>query len=133
MIHIQISSILGQAVSVSLPIRIGLSIQNLTEQFRSANEIETIVMQFEKNNEKFLIAENKRFVGIYLHSDARPLDVLKAYFYAVSFLQDRSQLQDRNWEVQTKWNDFVALAQREGWQTASHLIFVDEYRLEWRI
>lgn len=124
---------LGRAVSVSLKIRIGLSIQNLTEQFRSTNEIENIIMQFEKTNEKFLIAENKRFLGIYLHIDARPSDVLKAYFYAVSYLQDRNQLKDRCWEVQNKWNDFLALAQREGWYTASHLIFVDEFRLEWRI
>lgn len=124
---------IGRAVSVSLKIRIGLSIQNLTEQYRSTNEIENLIMQFDKTNEKFLIAENNKFLGIYLHIDARPQDVLKAYFYAVSYLQDRNQLKDRCWEVQSKWNDFFSLAQREGWTTVSHLIFVDEYRMEWKI
>lgn len=123
----------GRTVSVSLNIRIGLSIQHLIEQYRSIPELETLTMQFDKTNEKFIIAENSRFLGIYLHSDARPLDVLKAYFYAVSYLQDRTQLRDRGWEVQSKWNDFLTMAQRENWSFDTHLIFVDEYRIEWRM
>lgn len=124
---------IGRAVSVSMRIQIGQSIQSLTEQFRSANEIEHLVTQFEKMNEKFLIVESSRFLGIYLHIDARPPDVLKAYFYAVSYLQDRNQIRDRGWEVQTKWTDFIALAQREGWCLTTHLLSVEEYRIEWRI
>lgn len=124
---------IGQAVSVSLKIRVGLSIQHLIEQVRSTPEIEKIIMQFEKTNEKFLIAESKKFLGIYLHVDARPQDVLKAYFYAVSYLQDRTQLRDRSWEVQSKWNEFITLAQRENWATLNHLIYVDEYRIEWKM
>lgn len=124
---------IGRTVSVSLNIRVGLSIQHLIEQVRSAPEIENIIMQFDKTNEKFLIVESKKFLGIYLHVDARPQDVLKAYFYAVSYLQDRTQLRDRHWEVQSKWNEFIALAQRENWATLTHLIYVDEYRIEWKI
>lgn len=124
---------IGRAVSVSLNIRVGLSIQHLIEQVHSTPEIENIIMQFEKTNEKFLIAESKKFLGIYLHVDARPQDVLKAYFYAVSYLQDRSQLRERGWEVQSKWNEFITLAQRENWSILSHLIYVDEYRIEWKI
>lgn len=124
---------IGRMVSVSLPIRVGLSIQHLIEQIRSTPEIENIIMQFDKTNEKFLICEGKKFIGIYLHVDARPQDVLKAYFYAVSYLQDRTQLRERSWEVQSKWNEFITMAQRENWLTLSHLIFVDEYRIEWKI
>lgn len=118
---------------MSLPIRVGLSIQHLIEQIRSTPEIENIIMQFDKTNEKFLIAESKKFLGIYLHVDARPQDILKAYFYAVSYLQDRTQLRERGWEVQSKWNEYITLAQRENWATQSHLIYVDEYRIEWKI
>lgn len=124
---------IGRAVSVSLNIRVGLSIQHLIEQIHSTPEIENIIMQFDKTNEKFLIAESKRFLGIYLHVDARPQDVLKAYFYSVSYLQDRTQLRDRNWEVTSKWNEFITLAQRENWATMNHLIYVDEYRIEWKM
>lgn len=124
---------IGQMVSVSLKIRVGLSIQHLIEQIRSTPEIENIVMHFDKTNEKFLIAEGKKFLGIYLHSDARPQDVLKAYFYAVSYLQDRNQLRERIWEVQSKWNEFITQAQRENWNTITHLIYVDEYRIEWKM
>lgn len=124
---------IGRMVSVSLPIRVGLSIQHLIEQIRSTPEIENIIMQFDKTNEKFLITESKKFLGVYLHNDARPQDVLKAYFYAVSYLQDRTQLRDRGWEVQSKWNEFMTLAQRDNWSILTHLIYVDEYRIEWKI
>ncbi|XP_055304547.1 RUS family member 1 isoform X2 [Sitodiplosis mosellana] len=124
---------IGRMVSVSLPIRVGLSIQHLIEQIRSTPEIENIIMQFDKTNEKFLIAEGKKFIGIYLHVDARPQDVLKAYFYAMSHLQDRTTLRERGWEVQSKWNEFITMAQRENWATLVHLICVDEYRIEWKM
>lgn len=105
---------IGKAVSVSLNIRIGLSIQSLTDNYQAMSDIERIIMSFDKTNEKFLLTEEKKWLGIYLHVDARPLDVLKAYFYAVSYLQDRIQLRERCWEVQNKWNEFLTLAQREG-------------------
>lgn len=124
---------IGRMVSVSLPIGVGLSIQHFIEQIRITPEIENIIAQFDKTNEKFLIAEGKKFIGIYLHVDARPQDVLKAYFYAVSYLQDRTQLKERGWEVQSKWNEFITMAQREGWGIQTHLIYVDEYRIEWKI
>lgn len=124
---------IGRTVSVSMNIYVGLSIQYLVEQYRSTHEIDALTKQFEKHNEKFLIAENSKFIGIYLHFDAQPIDILKAYFYAVSYLQDRSQLRDRFWEVQSKWNAFLGMAQRENWTFNSHLICVDEYRIEWKI
>lgn len=124
---------IGRAVSVSLNIRVGLSIQHLIEQYRVTPEIDALIVQFDKTNEKFVIAESNKFVGIYLHADARPQDVLKAYFYAVSYLQDRTQLRDRGWEVQSKWTEFSAGAQQENWALDAHLIFVDEYRIEWRM
>lgn len=124
---------IGRAVSVSLNIRVGLSIQQLIEQYRVTPEIDALIVQFDKTNEKFVIAESNKFVGIYLHADARPQDVLKAYFYAVSYLQDRTQLRDRGWEVQSKWTEFSAGAQQENWAFDAHLIFVDEYRIEWRM
>lgn len=124
---------IGRAVSVSLNIRVGLSIQHLIEQYRITPEIEVLVGQFDKTNEKFIIAESTKFLGIYLHTDAQPIDVLKAYFYAVSYLQDRTQLRERFWEVQSKWNEFLAAAQHERWAFDSHLIHVDEYRIEWRM
>lgn len=124
---------IGRAVSVSLNIRVGLSIQHLIEQYRLTPEIDTIITQFDKTNEKFIIAESKKFLGIYLHTDAQPLDVLKAYFYAVSYLQDRTQLRDRCWEAQSKWTEYSAAAQHERWALDAHLIHVDEYRIEWRM
>lgn len=105
---------IGQAVSVSLKIRIGLSIQALTDNYQAMSDIEKIIMPFDKTNEKFFLTEEKKYMGIYLHVDARPMDVLKAYFFAVCHLQDRVQLRDRSWEVQNKWSDFLTLAQREG-------------------
>lgn len=104
----------GRAVSVSMKIYIGLSVHHLTDQYRSTSDIESIIGTYETTHEKFLIAEHDRFIGIYLHLDARPQDILKAYFYAVSYLQDRNQLKDRYWEVNNKWNEFLALAQKEG-------------------
>lgn len=104
----------GRTVSVSMQIYIGLSVHHLTDQYRSANDIQSIIDTYESTHEKFLIAEHDRFIGIYLHLDARPQDILKAYFYAVSYLQDRNQLKDRYWEVTNKWNDFLAAAHKEG-------------------
>lgn len=124
---------IGRAVSVSLNIRVGLSIQHLIEQYRETPEIDAVLVQFDKTNEKFIIAESNKFLGIYLHADARPQDILKAYFYAVSYLQDRTQLRDRCWEVQNKWNEFSTAAVNGNWTFDAHLIYVDEYRIEWRI
>lgn len=124
---------IGRAVSVSLPIRVGLSVQHLIEHLRSTPDIESIILQFDRNNDKFLIVESRKFLGIYLHMEAQPQDVLKAYFYAVSYLQDRNQLRDRSKDVQAKWHDFITGAQREYWLTLCHLIYVDEYRIQWKM
>lgn len=148
---------IGQTVSLSLQVKIGLSARNLTNLFKTSQDIENILSSFDPN-ENFIFAECRRYLGIYLHFDARPQEVLKAYFYAVSYLQDRNQFRDKYWEVHSKWNDFLTLAQKEGkflfsvififkivkiylcfffistgWNTLSHLLFVDEYRMDWKI
>lgn len=123
---------IGQTVSLSLKVKIGLSAKNLTDHFRTSQDIENVLTSFDPH-EKFIFAESRRYLGIYLHFEARPADVLKAYFYAVSYLQDRNQFRDRYWEVHNKWNDFLGMAQKEGWLMASHLMNVDEYRLDWKI
>lgn len=104
---------IGQTVSLSLRVKIGLCAKNLTDHFRTSQDIDNVLQSFD-SHEKFIFAESRRYLGIYLHFDARPQDVLKAYFYAVSYLQDRNQFRDRYWEVQNKWNDFLNMAQNEG-------------------
>ncbi|XP_037961215.1 RUS family member 1 [Teleopsis dalmanni] len=123
---------IGQTVSVSLNLNLGLSIKNLIDEYQSSHVIENIVSSFDPR-EHFIIAENKKFLGVYLHFDARPQDVLKAYFFAVSYLQDRNQIKEKYWEVQAKWQEFQNLAQQEGWLVNHHLLMVDEYRLDWKI
>lgn len=151
---------LGQTVSLSMAIRIGTSAKNLTDHFRTALDIEHVMQSFDPHD-RFVFAESRRFLGIYLHREANATDVLKSYFFAVSYLQDRGQFRERYWEVQNKWNDFLGAAQKEGesragfggsmlvqsymvmyvlppsactgWLTGTHLLFVDEYRLEWKI
>ncbi|XP_054745217.1 RUS family member 1 [Anastrepha obliqua] len=122
---------IGQTVSVSLKILIGLSIRTLIDEYRTTHAIENIISSFDPH-ERFIIAENNKNIGVYLHFDTRPQDVLKAYFFAVSFLQDRNQIKDKYWEIQSKWQEFVSLAQKEGWLTTQHLLMVDEYRLDWK-
>ncbi|XP_017473603.1 PREDICTED: RUS1 family protein C16orf58 homolog [Rhagoletis zephyria] len=122
---------IGQTVSVSLNILIGLSIKTLIDEYRKTHAIENIISSFDPH-ERFIIAENNKNIGVYLHFDTRSQDVLKAYFFAVSYLQDRNQIKDKYWEIQTKWQEFVALAQKEGWLTTQHLLMVDEYRLDWK-
>ncbi|GAB0095989.1 RUS family member 1 [Sergentomyia squamirostris] len=127
---------IGQTVSLSHKVMIGLSAKTLVDHCKTTHEVENILSGFD-HGDRFIIAEMNRTIGIYLHFDARPQDVLKSYFFAVSYLQEEDRThqlrQQKYLEVQTKWNDFYSLAQTEGWQTASHLIFVDEYRLDWRI
>lgn len=104
---------IGQTVSVSLNIKLGLSVKNLIDEYKSSSVIDNIVSSFDPH-EHFIIAEGKKCLGVYLHFDTRPLDVLKAYFFAVSYLQDRSQIKDNYWDIQSKWQEFMALAQKEG-------------------
>lgn len=103
----------GQAVSLSLRVRIGLSAKNLTDHFRTSQDIDNVLQTFDPH-ELFIFSETRRLLGIYLHFEARPQDVLKAYFFAVSYLQDRGLFRERYYEVQSKWNDFLNLAQKEG-------------------
>ncbi|XP_011178425.1 RUS family member 1 [Zeugodacus cucurbitae] len=122
---------IGQTVSVSLNICIGLSIRALIDEHKTTHAIENIISSFDPH-ERFIIAESHKNIGVYLHFDARPQDVLKAYFFAVSYLQDRNQIKDKYWEIQSKWQEFVTLAQKEGWITTQYLLMVDEYRLDWK-
>ncbi|XP_067625064.1 RUS family member 1 [Eurosta solidaginis] len=122
---------IGQTVSVSLNIVIGLSIRTLIDEYRTIHAIENIISSFDPH-ERFIIAENKKSIGVYLHFDTRAQDILKAYFFAVSYLQDRNQIKEKYWEIQSKWQEFVGLAQKGGWHTTQHLLMVDEYRLDWK-
>ncbi|XP_030384135.1 RUS1 family protein C16orf58 homolog [Scaptodrosophila lebanonensis] len=122
---------IGQTVSVSLNIRLGLSVKTLIDEYKSSSVIDEIVSSFDPH-ERFMIAESKKCLGVYLHFDTRPEDVLKAYFFAVSYLQDRNQIKEKYWDIQTKWQEFLNLAQKEGWLINQHLLLVDEYRLDWK-
>ncbi|KAI9586133.1 RUS family member 1 [Glossina fuscipes] len=122
---------LGQTVSVSVNIRLGLSIKHLVDEYQNSLVIENIISSFDPH-ERFIIAESKKFLGVYLHFDTQPQDVLKAYFFAVSYLQDRNQIKEKYWEVHNKWQEFYNMALQEGWLTSQHLLMVDEYRLNWK-
>lgn len=122
---------IGQTVSVSLNIHLGLSAKHLIDEFKTSHVLENVVSSFDPH-ERFIIAESKRFLGVYLHFDTRQQDVLKAYFFAVSYLQDRNQIKEKYWEVQGKWQEFVSMAQQEGWFVNKHLLMVDEFRLDWK-
>lgn len=104
---------IGQTVSLSLNIRIGLSARNLTNSFKTSQDIENVLASFDPH-ENFIFAECRNYLGIYLHYEARSQEVLKAYFFAVSYLQDRAQFRDKYWEVHSKWTEFVSLASKEG-------------------
>lgn len=104
---------IGQTVSVSLNVKLGLSVKNLIDEYKSSSVIENIVSSFDPH-EHFIIAETKKCLGVYLHFETRAQDVLKAYFFAVSYLQDRNQIKEKYWDIQTKWQEFLALAQQEG-------------------
>lgn len=104
---------IGKTVSVSLNIHLGLSVKNLVDEFHSIHVIEDIVSSFDPH-ELFIIAESKKYLGVYLHFETRQQDVMKAYFFAVSYLQDRNQIKEKYWEVQSKWLEFLTLAQQEG-------------------
>lgn len=111
----------GQTVSLSIKIRMGISAANLISEGRASQDIEKVVQAFE-THERFIIAESKNYIGIYLHFDANALDILKSYFYAASYLQDRTQLKERYWEIENKWNEFLSLAQHEGtWKIYFHI------------
>lgn len=103
----------GQTVSVSLRIRLGVSIKNLVDECQSSTKIENNLISFDPH-ERFLIAESNRYLGVYLEMDIQPRDVLKAYFFAVFYLQERDQIKEKYWELQNKWQDFFTLAQKEG-------------------
>jgi hypothetical protein len=122
---------LGQTVSLTAKVKLGCSVKDLTEQIRNRYEIEDLIACFE-TRDKFLIAETRNYVGVYLHYDIKPHEILRAYFFVASYLQDRTQIRDNYWEVQAKWGEFLNLAQLAGYNVHSHLLNVDEYRCDWR-
>lgn len=122
---------LGQTVSITAKIKIGVSVKDLCDQMKNRMEIEDLIACFE-TRDKFLIAETKNYIGIYLHYDIKPHEILRAYFFVASYLQDRNQIKDNYWEVQAKWSEFLNLAQIAGYNVNSHLLAVDEFRCDWR-
>lgn len=104
----------GKTVSVSLNIHIGISIKYFVDELKTTSAVENYISTHDPH-EKFIICEcSKKFIGVFLHFEARQQDVLKAFFFAVSYLQDRSQGTESSNEVQMKWHEFVNLAQHEG-------------------
>lgn len=91
----------------------GISIKNLVDECQSSTKIENTLISFDPH-ERFLIAESKRHLGIYLEMNIQPRDVLKAYFFGVFYLQERAQIKEKYWELQNKWQEFSSLAQKEG-------------------
>lgn len=118
-------------MSLTAKIRIGCSVKDLCDQMKNRMEIEDLIACFE-TRDKFLIAETKNYVGIFLHFDVKPHEILRAYFFVASYLQDRSQIKENYWEVQAKWSEFLNLAQIAGYSVNSHLLDVDEFRCDWR-
>lgn len=105
---------IGKTVSVSLNIQLGISIKYFVDELKTTSAVENYIATHDPH-EKFIICEcNKKFIGVFLHFEARQQDVLKAFFFAVSYLQDRSQGTDSSNDVQLKWLEFVNLAQQEG-------------------
>ncbi|KXJ83108.1 hypothetical protein RP20_CCG008717 [Aedes albopictus] len=123
---------IGQTVTLTARVKIGCSARELAQYYRVCYDLENLMACFD-SRDKFIIAETRNYVGVYLHFTAKPLDIIKAYFYVASYLQDKNQLRDRYWEIQNKWNEFLNLAQCEGWNVQAHLLKTDEYRLDWRI
>uniref|UniRef100_U5ES86 Uncharacterized protein n=1 Tax=Corethrella appendiculata TaxID=1370023 RepID=U5ES86_9DIPT len=123
---------IGQTVSLTAKVKLGCSAKDITDYYKSAYDLEGLLTCFDARD-KFIIAETRNYIAVYLHVDAKPLDVLKAYFYAASYLQDKHQVRDRYWEIQNKWNEFLNLAECLGWNIHAHLLPIDEYRLDWRI
>jgi Vitamin B6 photo-protection and homoeostasis len=122
----------GQTVYLTAKVKMGVTANTLLEKYQNSYDLESIIALFD-TRDKFLVAETRKYLGVYLYCDARPNDILKAYFFAASYLQDKSQLIDRYWEIHNRWNEFANLARNRGWSTLSHLLPVDEYRLDWRI
>lgn len=122
----------GQTVSLTAKVKIGLSAKNFVDQYKNSYDIDAIMSYFD-SRDKFFLVEIKSYVGVFLHYDIKTLDILKAYFYAASFLQDKNQIRDRYWDIQNKWNEFLNLCAAAGWSTQTHLLPVEEYRLEWRM
>lgn len=122
---------LGQSISLTAQVKLGCSVKDLTEQIRNKYEIEDLIACFEPR-EKFLIAETKNYVGVYLHFDIKPHEILRSYFFLASYLQNRIQIRENYYDVQAKWSEFLNLAQIEGYNVHSHLLNVDEYRIDWR-
>uniref|UniRef100_A0A182SL21 Uncharacterized protein n=1 Tax=Anopheles maculatus TaxID=74869 RepID=A0A182SL21_9DIPT len=89
----------GQTVSLTARVKIGCSVRELTEFYRNCYDLENLIACFD-SRDKFLLAETRHYVGVYLHFTVKPLDIIKSYFYVASYLQDKSQLRDRYWEIQ---------------------------------
>lgn len=126
----------GQTVSLTAKVKIGCSVKDLCDQMKNRMEIEDLIACFE-TRDRFLIAEtrnsmNAPYVGIFLHFDVKPHEILRAYFFVASYLQDRCQIKENYFEVQAKWSEFLNLAQIAGYNVNSHLLDVDEFRCDWR-
>lgn len=107
----------GQTVTLDTTVKMGVCAQSLVEAYPNTYDLESVTSLFD-TSELFLIAEVKFGVGIYLHNDVTSVDILKSYFFAVSYIQDKSKLRDRFYEVQKSWDDFLSKAKKQGMQSS---------------
>lgn len=103
----------GQTVSLTQRLFMGGTAKALIETYPNTYDLESIVSLYDPRD-LFIVAEVKNYLAVYFHIDIRPTDVLKAYFFAASYLQDKTKIRDFYWEVQNKWSDFLSLAQGQG-------------------
>lgn len=103
----------GQTVSLTSRLKMGGTAKALIDTYPNTYDLESIVSLYDPRD-LFIVAEVKDHLGVYFHIDIRPLDVLKAYFFAASYLQDKTKIRDYYWEVQNKWIDFSSLAEGQG-------------------
>lgn len=103
----------GQTVSLTSRLKMGGTARALIDTYPNTYDLESIVSLYDPRD-LFIIAEVKGGLAVYFHIDVTPLDVIKAYFFAASYLQDKTQIRDRYWDVQNKWTDFLSLAQSQG-------------------
>lgn len=104
---------IGQTVTLNSVVKIGITAQTLIDTYPNTYDLESITSLFD-TSELFIVAEVKFGIGIYLHEEVQPIDILKSYFFAASFIQDKSLIRDNFWEVQNKWNDFISKSKKQG-------------------
>lgn len=103
----------GKTVSLNTVVKMGVCAKLLTEAYPNTYDLESITSLYDPCD-LFIIAEVQLGIAIFFHEDIRPSDILKAFFFAASYIQNKAQIRDRYWEVQVKWKDFISKAKNQG-------------------